>query len=396
MQKHPLSFLKLGFITLIYGCSLQTQAQALHQNTPPDPIQTVITNAFKPLMNQYHVPGMAIGIIYKNHINQQYYGVQSIATATPVTPQTIFELGSVSKIFTATAGAYAKQQGKISFQDHPSQYWPALKQAPIDQLNLLQLLTYTSGHLSLQFPETVKTDQQVLSYFKNWQIKNKPGQYRQYSNPSIGLFGHLTAKAVGMPFTTWLEGTIFPQLELKNTYIQVPSYKMKDYALGYDSKNRPIRVDAGPFSAEAYGVKSTLPDLLQFLKLSLHPETSSLLMKQAILDTQQGYYKVVGHDMYQALGWEMFAYPTRLETLTDSNTEQIIFESNEMTTHFSEPRSKVFHKTGSTNGFGTYLFFVPNEDFALVMLMNKRIPNQERIKAAYRVFTELKNHPALK
>lgn len=70
MQKHPLSFLKLGFITLIYGCSLQTQAQALHQNTPPDPIQTVITNAFKPLMNQYHVPGMAIGIIYKNHINQ--------------------------------------------------------------------------------------------------------------------------------------------------------------------------------------------------------------------------------------------------------------------------------------------------------------------------------------
>ena len=51
-----------------------------------------------------------------NH--EQYYGIQSDIDNKAVDSQTIFELGSVSKIFTATAGAYAKSQGKLSFQDH--------------------------------------------------------------------------------------------------------------------------------------------------------------------------------------------------------------------------------------------------------------------------------------
>lgn len=80
-------------------------------------------------------------------------------------------MGSVSKLFTATAGAYAKAQGKLSFKDHPSQYWPALKNSEIDKVSLLELATYTSGNLPLQFPDYVKTDEQILDYFKNWHIK---------------------------------------------------------------------------------------------------------------------------------------------------------------------------------------------------------------------------------
>ncbi|MGG6831036.1 UNVERIFIED_CONTAM: serine hydrolase, partial [Staphylococcus haemolyticus] len=53
--------------------------------------------------------------------------------------------------------------------------------------------------------------------------------------------------------------------------------------------------------------------------------------------------------------------------------------------------SQVFHKTGSTNGFGTYVLFIPEENFGLVMMMNKKIPNAERIKAAYQVFQSIKN-----
>ncbi|HRM31718.1 MAG TPA: serine hydrolase, partial [Acinetobacter johnsonii] len=49
-------------------------------------------------------------------------------------------------------------------------------------------------------------------------------------------------------------------------------------------------------------------------------------------------------------------------------------------------------KTGSTNGFGAYILFIPEEDFGLVMLMNKKIPNVDRIKAAYNVFEILKNN----
>ncbi len=95
--------------------------------------------------------------------------------------------------------------------------------------------------------------------------------------------------------------------------------------------------------------------------------------------------------MTQALGWETFSYPTTLEILQESNSEKVVMQSNPVVKNTVQEKSKVFHKTGSTNGFGSYVFFVPEENFGLVMLMNKRIPNQERIKATYDVFNSLKN-----
>lgn len=95
--------------------------------------------------------------------------------------------------------------------------------------------------------------------------------------------------------------------------------------------------------------------------------------------------------MTQALGWETFSYPTTLEILQESNSEKVVMRSNPVIKETTQAKSKVFHKTGSTNGFGTYVFFVPEENFGLVMLMNKKIPNEERIKAAYKVFNTIKS-----
>ncbi|HFF5317842.1 TPA: serine hydrolase, partial [Acinetobacter baumannii] len=94
--------------------------------------------------------------------------------------------------------------------------------------------------------------------------------------------------------------------------------------------------------------------------------------------------------MYQALGWEEFSYPATLQTLLDSNSEQIVMKPNKVTAISKEPSVKMYHKTGSTNGFGTYVVFIPKENIGLVMLTNKRIPNEERIKAAYAVLDAIK------
>lgn len=152
------------------GCSIHSNAYEIEANQKD--IETAVNQSFKPLMEQYGVAGMAIGVIYKGENYEHYYGLQSNNDNKKVDSRTIFELGSVSKLFTATAGAYAKAQGRLSFNDHPSQYWPALKNSEIDKVSLLELATYTSGNLPLQFPDYVKTDEQILDYFKNWHIKN--------------------------------------------------------------------------------------------------------------------------------------------------------------------------------------------------------------------------------
>ncbi|MEO4185180.1 ADC family extended-spectrum class C beta-lactamase [Acinetobacter pittii] len=358
-------------------------------NTPKDQeIKKLVDQNFKPLLDKYDVPGMAVGVIQNNKKYETYYGLQSVQDKKAVSSSTIFELGSVSKLFTATAGGYAKNKGKISFDDTPGKYWKELKNTPIDQVNLLQLATYTSGNLALQFPDEVQTDQQVLTFFKDWKPKNSIGEYRQYSNPSIGLFGKVMALSMNKPFDQVLEKTIFPDLGLKHSYVNVPKTQMQNYAFGYNQENQPIRVNPGPLDAPAYGVKSTLPDMLSFINANINPQKYPADIQRAINETHQGFYQV--GTMYQALGWEEFSYPAPLQTLLDSNSEQIVMKPNKVTAISKEPSIKMFHKTGSTNGFGTYVVFIPKENIGLVMLTNKRIPNEERIKAAYAVLNAIK------
>ncbi|EPA3058748.1 ADC family extended-spectrum class C beta-lactamase [Acinetobacter baumannii] len=358
-------------------------------NTPKDQeIKKLVDQNFKPLLEKYDVPGMAVGVIQNNKKYEMYYGLQSVQDKKAVNSSTIFELGSVSKLFTATAGGYAKNKGKISFDDTPGKYWKELKNTPIDQVNLLQLATYTSGNLALQFPDEVKTDQQVLTFFKDWKPKNSIGEYRQYSNPSIGLFGKVVALSMNKPFDQVLEKTIFPALGLKHSYVNVPKTQMQNYAFGYNQENQPIRVNPGPLDAPAYGVKSTLPDMLSFIHANLNTQKYPADIQRAINETHQGRYQV--NTMYQALGWEEFSYPATLQTLLDSNSEQIVMKPNKVTAISKEPSVKMYHKTGSTTGFGTYVVFIPKENIGLVMLTNKRIPNEERIKAAYAVLNAIK------
>ncbi|HCE0760975.1 TPA: ADC family extended-spectrum class C beta-lactamase [Acinetobacter baumannii] len=358
-------------------------------NTPKDQeIKKLVDQNFKPLLEKYDVPGMAVGVIQNNKKYEMYYGLQSVQDKKAVNSSTIFELGSVSKLFTATAGGYAKNKGKISFDDTPGKYWKELKNTPIDQVNLLQLATYTSGNLALQFPDEVKTDQQVLTFFKDWKPKNSIGEYRQYSNPSIGLFGKVVALSMNKPFDQVLEKTIFPALGLKHSYVNVPKTQMQNYAFGYNQENQPIRVNPGPLDAPAYSVKSTLPDMLSFIHANLNPQKYPADIQRAINETHQGRYQV--NTMYQALGWEEFSYPATLQTLLDSNSEQIVMKPNKVTAISKEPSVKMYHKTGSTTGVGTYVVFIPKENIGLVMLTNKRIPNEERIKAAYAVLNAIK------
>ena len=100
-----------------------------------------------------------------------------------MTPETLFEIGSVSKTFTATLAGYALAQDKMRLDDRASQHWPALQGSRFDGISLLDLATYTAGGLPLQFPDSVQKDQaQIRDYYRQWQPTYAPGSQRRYSN----------------------------------------------------------------------------------------------------------------------------------------------------------------------------------------------------------------------
>src|SRR5215207_1013827 len=104
-------------------------------------------------MAEHGIPGMVVAVTVDGRRQFFTYGVAARDTGAPVTPDTLFEIGSVSKTFTATLAGYAAEGGALSLDDHPGRYLPALRGAAIDAATMTNLGTYTAGGLPLQFPE---------------------------------------------------------------------------------------------------------------------------------------------------------------------------------------------------------------------------------------------------
>jgi beta-lactamase class C len=353
-------------------------------------IRDVVDTAIRPLMAKHDVSGMAVAVTVDGQSNVFNYGVASRENKTPVGEETLFELGSLSKIFTGTLVSYAQVLGKLSLDDRPGKYMPQLQGSAIDKVSLLNLGTYTAGGLPLQFPDEISDNDRMIGYFRQWKPEAAPGAQRRYSNPSIGLLGHITGLALKSDFADAVERELFPKLGLNHSYIRVPQSAMANYAWGYGKANKPIRVNPGMFDAQAYGIKSTAADMIRFVQANIEPSRLEGPMQRAIEGTHLGFFKA--GEMVQGLGWERYPYPVSLERLLAGNSSDMSMQSN-ATTQLVPPQAPsglaLFNKTGSTNGFGAYVAFVPEKKIGVVMLANRNLPITARIKAAHAILEQL-------
>ncbi|NSL20046.1 class C beta-lactamase [Agrobacterium tumefaciens] len=354
-------------------------------------LKAITDAAIKPVMEKNGIPGLAVGISVDGENHVFTYGVMSKTTGQPVTPRTLFELGSISKTFTVTLSTYAETQGKLSLSGKVEDYLPSMKGKPFGDVTLMHLGTHTAGGFPLQVPDNVKTEPQLLAYLKAWKPAYKAGTHRTYANPSIGMLGYVTAKAMGQSYDSAMQDVLFPALGLKNTFTVVPKAKMADYAQGYKRTGEPARMTPAILSSEAYGVRSTATDMIRFVNANMGLEKLDGKLQQAIANTHTGYFSVGA--MTQDMIWEQYAHPAALKTLIETNSGALL-----KTVPVSEisppmkPRGDVFiNKTGSTNGFGAYVAFIPEQKLGIVILANKNYPNEDRVAVAYEILNGLKS-----
>jgi beta-lactamase class C len=353
-------------------------------------LRAAVDAAVRPLKAEHDVPGMAVALTVNGQSWFFNYGLASREQNVPVTENTLFELGSISKTFTATLAGYAQEQGRLSLDDHPGKYLPQLRDSALDKASLLHLVTYTAGGLPLQVPDGVSDLEGAWRYFRDWKPEAAPGAVRRYSNPSIGLFGHIVARSMNSDFPTAAQNVLFPQLGLQHTYIHVPPAAQVNYAWGYNRANQPTRVNPDVFDAEAYGVKSSAADMIRYVQTNIDPDQLAAPMRRAVEATHVGYFEVGA--MTQGLGWEQYPYPVTLERLLAGNAQGIITDANPAK-QIASPRAPtaptLFNKTGSTGGFGGYVLFVPSMKIGIVMLGNRNYPIPARVKAAYAILEQL-------
>lgn len=353
-------------------------------------VAAAVDRAFRPLLQKYDVPGMAVAVTVDRKQNFFTYGVVSKDGKAPVTKDTLFEIGSVSKTFAATLAAYGQVRGQLSLDDHPAKYMPALQGSALDKVTLLNLGTYTAGDLPLQFPGEVRSNADMERYFAQLKPAAEPGALRSYSNPSLGLLGHVSALAMKGDYADLVEREIFPKLGLTHSFVRVPKAEMANYAWGHNRDNKQVRATPGVLDGPAYGVKSSAADLIRYVEAQIRPDTLEGSMRAAIEATHIGYFKT--GPMTQGLGWEQYPYPVTRDTLLAGNATGIVMKPN-ATSKLNPPRvptePTLFNKTGSTGGFGAYVMFVPAKKIGIVMLANKNFSTQARIEAAHAVLQQL-------
>lgn len=113
-------------------------------------------------------------------------------------------------------------------------------------------------------------------------------------------------------FSTLMQATVFNAFGMADSFIHVPEHRMGDYAWG-DRDDRPVRVNPGPLAEQAYGVKTTVSDLVRFVAGNIDPGSLDPAMRQAVEVTQGGYFRA--GPVEQGLGWERYPQGVSREQL---------------------------------------------------------------------------------
>ncbi|MGL5390997.1 MAG: serine hydrolase, partial [Shewanella sp.] len=166
----------------------------------------------------------------------------------------------------------------------------------------------------------------------------------------------------------------------------------------------PVRVNPGVLADEAYGVKTSATDLLQFIEANMQLHSLPAPLQQALDETHVGYFDV--GVMTQAMIWEQYPYPIALAKLLAGHTEQMVFQSSPVTALVNpannaplttnlkvNPRANSavaeqwINKTGSTGGFAAYVAYIPTKKLGIVILSNKNYPVPPRVTMGYQILT---------
>jgi beta-lactamase class C len=328
---------------------------ALAQANPAINLQGIIDPIVQTSMQQTATPGIAIAIHYGGQDYFFNYGLANKQQNIAVNQNTIFELASITKIFTSTLLAISLQQGKIQLNDPIVKYLPALNQTqnlPIDQVKVVNLATHTAS-----FPRDItdfgvaKTDQAgFYQQLAKWQPSNPIGSQYLYSNVGFGLLGKVLETANGQDFITLLNQGIVGPLNLSNTFVLVPADKTNLEAQGYRQNGEPAPFYTPNFLYGGGALRSSSADMLQFLDANMGVGNVNSTSFSAMQLTQQSYV-TVKPTFAMGLGW------------------QRMFRNGNL----------FMTKNGMNQGFNTFVGFSPLHQYGVVVLTNKRDGNASRI-----------------
>jgi serine-type D-Ala-D-Ala carboxypeptidase/endopeptidase len=270
--------------------------------------------------------GLVVGVIDRTGCRVIAHGEMVKGGGRAVGGETLFEIGSTTKAFTALLLAEMVERGEVGLDDPVARYLPAGVTAPTRagrQITLFDLATHTSG-LPAMDPGFRTTDpehprelagqsraladytaERLYAFLSAWQFTRDIGARYLYSNLGLGLLGHLLARRAGVDFETLLAERIAGPLGLADTVITPAAHQRSRLASGHDWRLQPVADMRLQVLAGAGALRSTADDLLAFLAAELGYVETPL---RAAMDAQLTPRRPTRLSRMQiSLGWHVTA-----------------------------------------------------------------------------------------
>jgi CubicO group peptidase (beta-lactamase class C family) len=266
-------------------------------------------------MRQFHIPGISMAVVRDGRIlKTQAYGTANVELAVPVTRDTVFEIGSMTKQFTAAAVMMLVEEGRVRLDDRLSEYLPDVP-AAWSGITIRHLLTHTSG-INTQDIDASKLwsvgKPAVLGAFYKLPLEFQPGEAWVYCNKGYNVLGVVIERASGKSYADFLAERIFKPLGMLASTVSQRRVIIPGRAAGYKWQNGELEnrlpVPDGAFSGGA--IVSTPGDLARW---DLALDTGKLL-KRASLEQMWAPVKLAdgSHPAFEyGFGWFTDTYHGR-------------------------------------------------------------------------------------
>ncbi len=303
----------LSFVYAMTAAVVTAAASAVNSPIPSDSeIRKILTERID---TQRRSVGIVVGVIESAGRRVVSYGRFHAADARPLNGDTVFEIGSVTKVFTALLLADMVQRGDASMDDPISKYLPPEVNVPERDgrlITLQDLATHSSGlprlptNLTPKDPANPYADysvEQLYEFLPTYELTRDIGSKYEYSNLGGGLLGHVLARGAGMDYEALVRSRICEPLGMKSTRITLSPETKTRLATGHNAELAPVPNWDLPTLAGAGALRSSANDMLAFLAANLGYTESPLTPAMAAM------LKVrlpTGHPGLEiALGWHV-------------------------------------------------------------------------------------------
>lgn len=393
---------KSVFVALI--CGLLSLSPALAQKRAPDPnaptwqsesartldpaLRAVADHFVGKVVASGRRAGMVIGIVDGKNRWVLAYGRKALGSDLPPNGDTLYEIGSVTKTFTATALALMSRGGRVKLSEPVSKYLPHGARVPSYRgraITLEDLATHTSGlprmpsnWVDAPDPYAAYTPADSCKFLAQCRLDRAPGRKYDYSNFGAGLLGLALSRARGSSYEKMVVEMICRPLGMKDTAITLSKDQRARLAPGYllAKKGKDLTLTpAGNWTfqdsfAGAGALRSTVNDLMTYVAANLGVEPTPL--RDALALTQKPRRKGGDEGTRIGLGWHSVTLP--------------------------EPTSGVVVcHAGGTGGYNSYLAFSKQRKAGVVVLSNGTLADgtDEEDSAAGMGMLALMMHPEL-